>query len=349
MKRTGPDNGYDFGRKRQYRRHVWGFLRRQCPAPKGRAQALLMPSIEGAEIEEALKRGFCEPNLHVVDRNPAIVAHLKRRFPKIHTYGVELSKAAQRMRGTVDVANLDLCSCMGDKLKNSLLGSTAALRRHSVVAVTMLRGRERRDALPFIDFMAKDKHELHEMDAVEYIGTVEPNDRDKGRVALAACLLAFSEDLDYMVRVLRWGIYRSSAGSQTMLWAIFERMQADLWADKAAALIEAEVRWQSRTGHGPRAGRLRWVGPQSWFGDELRGYPRLVYREFSGPYADKMREAMAKLAAFNRVPTLQTAQEWERTAWLRHEWVLQDGPLRRWSAAWQEGEHPQREARWTAQ
>lgn len=52
-----------------------------CPVPKSEASVFLMPSSEGDEVDVCLSHGFRERNLTVCDRNPAIVAHLKRRYP----------------------------------------------------------------------------------------------------------------------------------------------------------------------------------------------------------------------------------------------------------------------------
>jgi hypothetical protein len=147
-KRQAPSTGYNFGNKRQYRRKVWKeaatFLRGHRPT----AQVMLMPSSEGAEIEVAERNGFKQSNMHVVDRNPAIVAHLKRKFPYINTYGVDVVRALRRMgdKGIVlNFANLDLCQTMG--------GVTPVLQEigdmyepfadKNLVFVTIQRGRER--------------------------------------------------------------------------------------------------------------------------------------------------------------------------------------------------------------
>ena len=108
VQRRGPESGYDHGAKRQYRRDVWAALSRHCAVPRSYAQAFLMPSLEGDEIDVALSKGFREENLHVCDENPAIVATLKRRYPRLNTYGVDVLKALGRCP-SLHVANIDLC------------------------------------------------------------------------------------------------------------------------------------------------------------------------------------------------------------------------------------------------
>lgn len=139
MLRSAPVGGYDFGIKRQYRRTVWsafGNLRRPGD------EALLLPSIEGDEIEVALNAGFKQSELHVVDRNPAIVATLKRRFPYINTYGVSVQKIHDRLGHRLRFANLDLCGCISRALFLELRPFIRTLQAEAYVTVTMLRGRE---------------------------------------------------------------------------------------------------------------------------------------------------------------------------------------------------------------
>lgn len=110
--RTSPDGGYTFGNKAQYRREVWAKFRKGFGGQVATKHAALMPSLEGYEIEVALQNGFRQANLHVIDKNPAIVATLKRRFPYIRTYGVRASDAVRRMRKQgvkLDCANWDFC------------------------------------------------------------------------------------------------------------------------------------------------------------------------------------------------------------------------------------------------
>lgn len=170
--RRAPKEGYDFARKRDYRRKVWATFRDELKRRRlsvKESHALLMPSLEGKEIEVALAAGFREQNLHVVDSEPAIVATLKRRYPRINTYGVTASRAVQRIGDdgiALRCANLDFCGQISNSYRMEL-GKTimaGALgwrvtdygKKHSritctktpgfdsecIVAVSVLRGRE---------------------------------------------------------------------------------------------------------------------------------------------------------------------------------------------------------------
>jgi hypothetical protein len=231
--RTAPEGGYEFGRKRHYRREIWASFRRWAGPARSEANCLLMPSSEGTEIEVALQNGFREENLHVVDRNPAIVAHLKRRFPRIHTYGVELSKAAQRIadKCSIDFANFDLCGNVGRPLLRTLQDAEICLAkpwqeagRGAIVAATCLRGREQAQATRMLALLSAkegalpglaelDKQRLIAMGiALSYL----PLDDRGGLFCSTDC----DEELSTIACLLKSGSYRSST-RQTMLWGMY--------------------------------------------------------------------------------------------------------------------------------
>jgi hypothetical protein len=217
MKRSAPAGGYDFGAKRHYRRNIWKAFKEHCSGRLNEAQALLMPSAEGDEIDVALSKGFREANLHVVDKNAAIVAHLKRRYPRINTYGTTVALAAQRIADAgiaLDVANLDLCSPLGD----GLLAEVKAVAASGVfepdgalLAVTMLRGREQ----GYANHAIRSAHIL----PMTFTGT------DAARLVFlrthALIVPSFEQPEAWTSGLVKYGIYRSIAGSQTMLWSIF--------------------------------------------------------------------------------------------------------------------------------
>jgi hypothetical protein len=147
VSRQAPANGYDFGQKRQYRRTIWRHFANYFHGDRSDKQLLLMPSKEGDEIEVAKCVGFREENMHVVDKNPAIVASLTRRYPKITTYGVTVVNAVVRARRQgvrFHAVNLDLCTNLSNELVETVnvLGRSDVLHHGALVAVTCLRGRE---------------------------------------------------------------------------------------------------------------------------------------------------------------------------------------------------------------
>ncbi len=233
-KRRGPEEGYQFGRKKQYRRHLWGAIAEHCRVPLEKAQVALMPSLEGAEIDEALKRGVRQENLHIIDMNPAIVATLKRRYPRVNSYGVIFWKAMERIKEkgiTLDVVNADLCGpvttapwFMSRDAIVDVIGDG------SVVAMTALRGRERGALVLEIWDWPEMMEDLSPVPLCRgdfdfgalwqdvAVGGARLSKGDMGRLRwmIPSTLLEWA-----VVRPLRCGVYKSTAGSQTMLWGLY--------------------------------------------------------------------------------------------------------------------------------
>jgi hypothetical protein len=262
--RRGPKSGYEFGNKKQYRRNIWATFAHYVERPSY-ARALLMPSIEGAEIEVATQRGFQPQNLCAVDMNPAIVATLKRRYPRIRTAGVDIGRAGERLGSEgwrIDVANLDLTGCISSDLLDGLIRfMSTGVMETGLVAVTVLRGREHKEVTAClggpVEWCVPSDH-LKASD-VHHLAVDEESCRDQMRLA---CLSAALEGTNWLktgrsetpaerVRLRRWaflskyGIYRSSAGSQTMLWGVYKVHEwpcgCDLCALSFASLIEREM------------------------------------------------------------------------------------------------------------
>lgn len=143
MIRTVPVSGYDHGVKRQYRRIIWKFFAENCPVPRAYAQCLLLPGPSDAEIEVALSKGFREQNLHIVDRNPAIIAWRARRFPRAQTYGVSVLRAIQERipEGTLHCINLDLCTPITEEWASTVSLAAMRLATDGLIAATHLFGR----------------------------------------------------------------------------------------------------------------------------------------------------------------------------------------------------------------
>lgn len=153
--RRAPKGGYDFAEKGHYRTRLWralaGAMRDpliRVPRPHA-ANVAMLPSKEGLEIAVAKKHGIVEGNIHAIDYNPAIVATLKRKYRHINTYGVSVGAAFERMARsgtTIHVANLDFCGNLSDKLMSEVRAVllSGALAPESLVAITLLRGRESR-------------------------------------------------------------------------------------------------------------------------------------------------------------------------------------------------------------
>lgn len=230
MNRIAPKAGYDFPQKQHYRQIIWRRFTDIAGSTRSNSHVLLMPSIEGLEIDAALRRGFREEHLHVVDKTPAIVAHLKRRYPKIHTYGCDVVPALERIRRAgypLAFLNLDLCGNMSNKTWRTLRRCVEQLLvRPTAIAVTVLRGRETKlpQATAAIARSAALWRErgyvVGELDVARRIHHQPIIDGDV--VRLTGVMTALSiDDRIYIPRARDLGIYRSTAGAQTMLWSIW--------------------------------------------------------------------------------------------------------------------------------
>lgn len=234
MNRSAPAEGYDFGPKRNYRRAVWNSFRDFTGSDTATAHALLMPSIEGDEIEIAIAKGFRQEHLHVVDRNPAIVAHLKRRFPKIHTYGVDVERASERIVSDgfrLSCANLDLCGTyehnkptLGAFMRSGCMGGRAR------VAVTGLRGRESQPDGLVRTWGRAGKSFRVASSRVSGSPVVGAGNRDGARAL--DLLSGLLEMTPYAAKLQNVSKYPSIAGTQTMMWCVVD-LYSDAWIKKA--------------------------------------------------------------------------------------------------------------------
>jgi hypothetical protein len=245
-KRIAPEGGYDFGAKKHYRRDIWSTFRKFTGTDTHSARALLLPSLEGDEIDVALSKGFREENLHIVDRNPAIVATLKRRYPCINTYGVEIERAVRRFADeetcgygfageeqrdypTFDVANLDLCANVNARTAAGISAmASLGVFDGAMVSVTMLRGREKPSLFAGIEKRGKQSDTMMRL-LRACCGDHKFNDNDYGRLDFFHYALTTAVSWDgsrlatgaRLALPMRADIYRSAAGTQTMMWAMF--------------------------------------------------------------------------------------------------------------------------------
>lgn len=266
--RSAPRGGYGFAEKQAYRESVWSVFRQTMTVMPRQAHALLMPSSEGIEIGVALKAGFMEEHLHIVDRNPAIVATLKRRFPKINTYGVDLGRACYRIADSgvrLSVANLDFTSCVSRSLMSCLREAftSGAFDDRTVCGFTVLRGRERAGMSKV--FQASDTL-IGTTDFWSRLRALNKGDREATNTDAWRVQLTLACCLGYMFKPRRVGIYLSPEAKQTMLWWVCDGFsmtelkrineRSARQVDGAVACVEhalGAMRHPSRAMHGSRA------------------------------------------------------------------------------------------------
>ena len=230
IQRRAPRAGYDFEAKANYRLQLYNAVRRHADFRFANANIVIMPSIEGLEIAIAQSYGFARHNIHAVDWNPAIVATLQRRFPGIKTYGVPVEKAMCRIGsqdGMIDFANLDLTGCMSANIRRTLhqIGYSRSLAPIALVAITLLRGRERRDDFQAMALFADIDRAITNLPygrRVETHGQLAEADHARIHDAFSALsgYDAIQGTVKWSYQLLTCGIYRSAAGNQTMLWGL---------------------------------------------------------------------------------------------------------------------------------
>jgi len=147
-KKRGPRQGYDFKEKEKYRNLVYSHAVASFDPYVEKKRIMILPSLEGREIQIALGSGFKEENIIIVDDRPAIVATLKRKYPKVKAYGVDLAIACEREAATgskIDMLNADLCGNIGPSIYNKLrrITKSGVLNDGALFFITMLAGRER--------------------------------------------------------------------------------------------------------------------------------------------------------------------------------------------------------------
>lgn len=243
--RRGPLGGYDFGNKRQYRREVWALFRKELGQDRASADVLLMPSLEGAEIEVALRAGFREQRLHVLDRNPAIVATLRRRFSRINTYGIPLSRIGERApQGFFAAANLDLTANVGDGFYREVnaFARAGVVRDGGLVAISILRGREMKlGELKRAVEVARAG--MEHLPFVEYLPSVlslnaDPSRSDEDNTRLAAVRAALWAGNGWLPPPLLLYRHYKSVSGQTILWCVARLLsQAKLLKVYGGALL----------------------------------------------------------------------------------------------------------------
>lgn len=241
--RKAPRGGYSFTEKAHYREQIWRRLQQSFAGDTACRNVLLMPSIEGTEIEVALAHGFNESHLYVVDANPAIVATLKRRFKSIHTYGKLASIACARIAKEgvrLDAANFDFTACVGSKLQAEVMAIAAAdcFAPRAYVAMTVLRGREQREFTAGLhapvgeDILTRIEH-------VTY-GEREVHTQDIGRLILAFGPLISTPNRLLHIEPRKVGIYFSPAAKQTMLWAVCRILDLNGIAGRVRKMTRSE-------------------------------------------------------------------------------------------------------------
>lgn len=254
--RIAPDGGYSFEEKAGYRRFVWDAIASRSQWREPGQAVLLMPSLEGLEIDEALSRGFRERDLHIVDLNPAIVATLKRdRYRQVTGYGVSVHRAHRRIAKAglrLYGASIDLCSTSSWKTSRELAVCSDAdcWQSGARVVVNVLRGRESaRTRQSVIDDEAVRRCAWFQflLERWDRATGIEPTVRDLWRVFMLAVALP-----NHVAVVHRIRPYVSSNGQSFLTIAFVMNRARDIGAIlnvNGAGLVPRGSTAQGRAAH----------------------------------------------------------------------------------------------------
>jgi hypothetical protein len=254
MNRRAPKEGYDFGNKRQYRREVWSVFRLFAHTDRFRARVLLMPSAEGDEIEVALRNGFRLENMVIVDRNPAIVATLNRRYGnRMQAMGCDVVRAAERLVAAgqwVNIANLDLCGHTGSSADVARqFVDTGVFGECGMLAVTCLKGRETASTMDNLNQMTTATRVMND----EWPELITANPEWVARLKALPVKTnvrlhwiqyrldddgAPIEQRRYWTALSRCGEYRSTS-RQTMVWGVWKIHKAPCICDLCTLNVAA--------------------------------------------------------------------------------------------------------------
>ncbi len=220
VQRTAPKGGYRrHGAKQHYRQQVYNVAKEHSWI---HGCCLILPSKEGFEIDVANAKGFRRENIHVVDDNPQIISHIKRRFPWVTTYGVAFDRAverAEKLGRRYSFVNFDSTHklCRSTLMELSDIGSRDIWSDSAGFAFTLQRGREEAAIFETLRVSATIRHGAYDA-LMDRVG------RGIDRLD-AARVLMIGSALDpahrpWSFAIRRCGRYRNPDGV-SMLWAVF--------------------------------------------------------------------------------------------------------------------------------
>jgi hypothetical protein len=223
------------GAKRHFRRAVYGFAETASVKVRRDLRVMYFDGVEGYETRFLLARGYRAENLHAVNRRTGQRAEMTKRLKRDglalpQAYGCDIREIPQTaLIASMDILHLDFMNCFGEELNQCLNFVARHATAGTVIAVNMLRGREHGEARRLV----LDRWRGHEGGFVvrsgpppfDHWGLAATSFQAVGRTDLArlssTCLsisLDDSPQCRWHLRGLRFGIYRSTAGNQTMLW-----------------------------------------------------------------------------------------------------------------------------------
>jgi hypothetical protein len=249
-----PAGGYDFGNKRAYRRTLWNFVDNALRFKNSikKRKVLILDTNDAEETSFLIDRGYRPNNITVVNRKQIQLDGLVQRFG-VKTICDDVFNIINNGNNDYDVINLDLTCPINLEIVGKL--DNIPIYDEKIIAISILRGRE----------LDKEIREAYSnsnealsiiCDSNETIGTVFNEMLDEFRandwimkiddlsqidlIRLALLLGGHKEDSIAMNRI--WGRYKSSACSQTMLWAAKHWINCDHLERKINFMSIAEAK-----------------------------------------------------------------------------------------------------------
>lgn len=245
MSRGKPETGYDFGNKKQYRRTIWNHADECMIKPRSKRRVLIIETSECEEVLFLVSKGYRPENIHAVNRKAAELAWMTRRLRDhhgivgVHTHAIDVFDLLEKesLIDQLDAINLDLTGPVSRTLMVRLM--SLKLHDEMFVSVTVLRGREYPEKGlsvikselfgedPILDPALVKALKTSQEEIIEGLAALHqeidqmadqdglPKGDDALRVGYIQAGLLRSGMREVNSRI---GRYRSTAGSQTMLW-----------------------------------------------------------------------------------------------------------------------------------
>jgi len=287
---------YNFKNKEEYRKHLYDFAEKHV----GKAPVLYLESSQALETLYLLKRGWNPKNLFPCNLSPAVAAHITRKVEKvtgerIKSLGKPVTDAVQIVSCLIEymegkepgvvpidmlipkIVNLDFTGCLGEPVNLAILSVMKHMREKDILSITVLRGREPSTIRKSFELTVKDKVYMQALTQIfepfsfshrtndSYVRSIGLSNYDLNRLGLILSLMSDATNVDaFSPRT--YGVYKSSAGSQTMLFLTYQlchEEDRETFSKKEKRLIDLAIAAERR-GDRATGARLREASVYYW-------------------------------------------------------------------------------------
>lgn len=228
-----PETGYDFDAKRIYREQLWKFFDAALVfVPRRKRRVLILDTSEALETQFLISKGYEPSNITVINKSAAHLAWLSRRIAphRVNTVATDVFDFLEQ-HYDFHAVNLDLTCPLSGSLIVKIKG--LKLRPNTALSVSILRGRETDSTTKTFYQLARDGIMMNASGKSARTGDLETPNWMLLEGARRCVMNIDSPLLDSdVLRILNltsgttrfrakrfvWGRYKSTAGSQTMMW-----------------------------------------------------------------------------------------------------------------------------------